>query len=105
MIGVNPFFVDGYFTAKSKHSASSAVKAIELIREYDLKSKGVKPSSAHSGEQIKELVLYYQVSSKTDLNSDNNIIYNIFFDKDKLHNLFYKMSISYSEILDKELFI
>ena len=57
--------------------------------------------------QIKELVTYYQVSNKTDSNIQNieKIIYNISFDKDKIHNLFYKRGISYSEILDKELFI
>lgn len=56
MIGVNPFFVDEYFTAKSNHSAASAVKAIELIREYDLKSKGVNSAATPAGELLKELI-------------------------------------------------
>ena len=33
------------------------------------------------------------------------INFNISFDKDKIHNLFYKKGISYSEITNKELFI
>ena len=90
-------------------NAELANKAIkkgfqQLIEKILLKDDSKKLAKLKLS-QIKELVLYYQVSSKTDLNSYNNITYNIFFDKDKLHNLFYKMSISYSEILDKELFI
>ena len=56
MIGVNPYFVDEYFTAKSNHSAGGAVKAVELIREYDLKSKGVNSGATPAGELLKELI-------------------------------------------------
>ena len=54
---------------------------------------------------IKELVTYYQIS--TDLNEEKKEIvnFNITFDKDKIHELFYSRGISYSEILDKELYI
>jgi len=55
---------------------------------------------------IKELVLYYQMSTNTDQNKNIDIIeYNITFDKEKLYDLFYSNDISYSEINDKELFI
>ena len=43
--------------------------------------------------------------SNNNENGDNKINYNILFDKDKLHNLFYKRAISYSDILDKEFYI
>lgn len=56
MIGVNPYFVDEYFSAKSNYTAQAAVKAIELIREYDLKSKGVNTGSTPAGELLKELI-------------------------------------------------
>jgi hypothetical protein len=39
------------------------------------------------------------------INEIEKINFNISFDKDKIHNLFYKKGISYSEILNKELFI
>jgi len=57
--------------------------------------------------EIKELVAYYKVSNMIDNDQQNieKINYNISFDKDKVHNLFYKKGISYSEISDKELFI
>ena len=56
MLGVNPFFVKEYFTAKSNISGAAAAKNIELIRQYDLKSKGVNSGSTPHGELIKELV-------------------------------------------------
>ena len=71
-----------------------------LLKEDSKKLQTLKFS------KIKELVTYYQVSNKTD--SDLNlekINFNISFDKEKMHNLFYEKSISYSEISDKELFI
>jgi DNA polymerase-3 subunit delta len=55
-IGVNPYFVDQYFTAKSKINGASVAKSIEIIREYDLKSKGVGTGSGASKGLIKELV-------------------------------------------------
>jgi hypothetical protein len=54
---------------------------------------------------IKQLVSYYQVSNKIDNSNVEKINYNISFDKEKMHNLFYKNSISYSEIINKEIFI
>ena len=55
--------------------------------------------------EIKDLVTYYQVSNKIDGISNNKIIYNISFNKEKIHKLFYEKNISYSEISNKELFI
>ena len=56
MLGVNPFFVKEYFTAKANVSGAAAAKNIELIRQYDLKSKGVNSGTTPNGELIKELV-------------------------------------------------
>ena len=55
-LGVHPFFLDDYYTAKSNFSAGSAVKAIELLRKYDLKSKGVNSGALTPEELFKELV-------------------------------------------------
>ena len=71
-----------------------------LLKEDSKKLKGLKFST------IKELVTYYQLTNKKSNKKNIEIInYNISFDKDKIHDLFYKMSISYSEITNKELFI
>ena len=53
-------------------------------------------------KDIKQLVLYYQIFE--DQNSKKKK-FNIFFDKDKLHKLFYKEGISYSDILKNEIYL
>jgi len=54
---------------------------------------------------IKKLVTYYQISDASK-NKDGDLVnFSVTFDKDKIHELFYKRGISYSEILDRELFI
>ena len=55
---------------------------------------------------IKQLVIYYQVSNILDKESKEQLVnFSITFDKDKIHNLFYKRGISYSEVSDKDLYI
>jgi hypothetical protein len=77
----------------------------ELINKILLKEEIQKLQDMRFAE-IKKLVSYYQVLNKIDdeINS-KKINFNIFFDKDKLHDLFYQKGISYSEIISKELFI
>jgi hypothetical protein len=56
--------------------------------------------------EIKELVTYYQASKEaTKETAAETVNFNISFDKDKIHNLFYRKNISYSEISNKEIFI
>ncbi len=57
ILGINPFFVDEYLNAKLKNSGASIAKNIELIRQYDLKSKGVGSGVTSNGELLKELVI------------------------------------------------
>ena len=55
---------------------------------------------------IKELVIYYQITNTSnDKKEIEKINYNVTFDKNRIHNLFYKRGILYSEITDKELYI
>ncbi len=77
----------------------------ELIEKILLNEDKNKLSNL-SLNQVKNLVSYYQViSSKENSDNNNKIKFNIFFDKDKLHNLFYSRGILYSEINNKEIFI
>ena len=56
--------------------------------------------------KIIDLVSYYQVISNVENDKKEDIvIFNIFFDKDKLHNLFYEKDISYAEITNKEFYL
>ncbi len=72
----------------------------ELAQKIFLE-KDFKKLSQLNFSQIKGLVKYYQVDTDTD---ERKINYNIFFDKDKLHKLFYDRGILYSEIFNKELY-
>ncbi len=55
---------------------------------------------------IKKLVTYYQVADISDKKQkENKVNFNVTFDKDKIHNLFFKREILYSEITDKEIYI
>ena len=87
--------------------ANQAIKKAfnNLIDKILLKSDREKVKELKFSE-IKELVTYYQVINKIDdFNNESKVIYNILFDKDKIHDLFYKRQILYSEISNKELFV
>ena len=109
----NIFHVNN-ITVNEKNSDSNEVLANqaiqkgfkELINKILLKEDLIKLGEMQYSE-IKELVSYYQVSNKKK--GDESVLkqtnFNITFDKDKMHDLFYKKGISYSKISDKELFI
>lgn len=53
---VNPFFVDDYFTAGKNYSPEHVIKNISLLREFDLKAKGVGSSGMGNEDFMKEFV-------------------------------------------------
>lgn len=55
-LGVNPFFVREYELAARNYSIAKVVQSISVLREYDLKSKGVNNSSVPHGQLLKEMV-------------------------------------------------
>lgn len=55
IIGVSPYFVKDYEQASRSFNYGKTMQIISLLREYDLKSKGVE-SSAGPGELMKELM-------------------------------------------------
>lgn len=54
--GVSPFFLGDYKTAARNYNSNKLMQIIGLMREYDLKAKGVDAGSATDGELTKELV-------------------------------------------------
>lgn len=54
-LGVNPYFVKDYELAARAYNYGKTMQVISLLREYDLKSKGVG-STEDPGELIKELM-------------------------------------------------
>jgi len=55
-LGINPFFLHDYDLAAQKYSILKVVQIIELLREYDLKSKGWNNSGTSDAELLKELI-------------------------------------------------
>jgi hypothetical protein len=81
-------------------------KGFKSLMSKILLSEDIKKLKELKLSEIKKLVTYYQLSNKENQNKDTEkIVFNISFDKDKMHDLFYKKGISYSEITNKELFI
>lgn len=54
-LGVSPYFVKDYELAARSYNYGKAMQIISLLREYDLKSKGVE-SNTGNGELMKELM-------------------------------------------------
>lgn len=52
---INPFFVRQYQDAAKKYSKKDLFIIFQYLKEYDLKSKGVKNKSTQQGELLKEL--------------------------------------------------
>lgn len=53
---INPFFVKDYELSASKYDISKTVRIINLLRTYDMKSKGYGDLSTEPGYLLKELV-------------------------------------------------
>ena len=56
VLKINPYFVRDYQAAAREYSLSKTIHVISLLREYDVKSKGIGSLSASPGDLLKELV-------------------------------------------------
>ena len=104
---VNNIAVEKKGKISNEELANQAIKKgfNELITKILLEVDKKKLNQLQLSE-VKELVTYYQVVNKINDNIESKKVnFNITFDKDKFHDLFYKRGISYSEIENKELFI
>ena len=72
----------------------------ELTKRLLLEKDRIALSSINLS-QIKQLILYYQITNPIKDNRDK-IKVNVFFDKDKMHNFFYSRNILYSDIIDTD---
>jgi DNA polymerase III subunit delta len=55
-LSVNPFFIQDYQAAARNYPPAKVIQVISLLREYDLKAKGVDNISASDGDLMLELV-------------------------------------------------
>ncbi|TKG91091.1 DNA polymerase III subunit delta [Puteibacter caeruleilacunae] len=53
---INPYFVEAYKKAAKNYTPKKLVQIIGILREYDMKSKGLGNVSANSGELQKEMI-------------------------------------------------
>ena len=107
LFSVNNINIEKNDKISNNSLANQAIKKgfNDLIEKILLK-EDIKKLSNLNFSSIKELVTYYQVSQITDEKENNELAsFSVTFDKDKIHELFYKKGILYSEILDKEIYI
>ncbi len=56
ILRINPYFVSDYELASRNYSPVKVINIINLLREFDMKSKGVGDLSSTEGDLLKELV-------------------------------------------------
>ena len=107
LFNVNNIEISGNLSKNNQFFSDEAIKKgfDELMNKLLLKKDIIKIQNLDL-EKIKDLVLYYQISSTTEDRTINKTTkkYNIFFNKEKIHNLFYNSEISYSDIIQYEIF-
>ena len=55
-LGINPYFVVDYQRAAQQYSPKKLEGIVSILRDYDLKSKGVNNGSTESEELIREML-------------------------------------------------
>ena len=81
-------------------------KGFSQLIERILLNEDRKKLSNLDFSSIKKLASYYQMTyGSTENNNEEVIKFNVAFDKDQLHNLFFDKGILYSEISEKELYV
>ena len=105
LFNVNNILLEKNDNDSSKQLANKAINEAfnVLIKKILLKDDISKVSNLNSKE-IRDLVTYYKISKNTEQNKDK-VNFSVTFDKNKIHNLFFKRSIFYSDISDKEFYI
>ena len=83
-------------TNKEKLANQAFKKGFKELINRLLLEEDYKKISTTNLDQIKRLISYYQIKSK-EKEENQSISFNIFFDKDKIHNFFYQKNILYSD--------
>ena len=105
LFNVNNIILEKKAKYSTKELANQAIQeAFSVLLKKILLKEDISKISDLSLSNVKELVKYYNISKNSEI-KNNNISFNITFDKEKIHNLFYNKRISYSDISDKEFYI
>ena len=107
IFNVNNIQIDKNKELSNEQLANQAIKkgfkelTAKILLEEDLK----KISDLNLSE-IKNLILYYQLQTSDEPNSGTDkIIFNVFFDKNKLHDLFFKNQFLTQKLMIKKYII
>ena len=101
IFNVNNIEIKKKDSINNEAAANKAIKeGFKTLVKRVLLDEDKKKLSNLNFKQIKELVSYYQTKRK-----ENTLTYSVFFDKEKLHEIFYTLEISYSDISDKEIYL
>ena len=91
LFNVNNIQVEKKDKITNKVLADKAIKGFNQLLEKILLKKDIDIFSNLSFSSIKQLVIYYQVGKISDEeNTEQLVIFNITFDKEKIHDLFLK---------------
>ena len=111
LLSDNNLFSVNNILLEKKDSISSAKLANQAIEDAFFKlinkvllNKDVSKVSDLNFEEIRKLVKYYNISKNSE-EENNHINFSVTFDKDKIHDLFYRKGILYSDVIEKEFYI
>ena len=103
LFNVNNILIDKKDNLTNNQLANKAVKkAFGQLSKKILLKKDIQKISELNYSNIRELVAYYNISKESD---NDSVVFNVTFDKDKIHNLFYNKGLLYSDIVDKDFYI
>ena len=105
LFSVNNILLEKKGNISNVQLANEAIKiGFNRLTERILLNKDTVKVSNLNFSNVKELVKYYNIS-KNEEEEDDHVNFSVTFDKDKIHNLFFKKEILYSDVTDKEFFI
>ena len=105
LFSVNNILLEKKGNISNVKLANEAIKiGFSRLTERILLNKDIIKVSNLNFSNIKELVKYYNISKNKE-EEDDKVNFSVTFDKDKIHNLFFKKEILYSDVTDKEFFI
>ena len=106
LFNVNNIEIIGKSFENNKNLAYRAMKKgyKELINRI-LLEKDVKKLSELDFNEVQNLVSYYQILDDQIKKEKNKKYFNIYFDKEKFHNLLYLKGISYSDIENFDIYL
>ena len=107
IFNVNNIEISKKKDVSNKKLVNSAIKkGFNELTDRILLNEDKKKIAYLEFSQIKDLVLYYKVSRETEnKNKSEKLIFNIFFDREKIHDLFFAKGILYSNITNKNFYL